>query len=301
MMTNNVIGAQARDSQPGGLKLPPPAHSGRRRRHIADAAPPGRQSWPTRRLTEGLTSYECRPSASADCSIRDGAAISPTVRTPLLKASGSSNGRPPPVAPFDGRRSSWQTIASIASTVPSGLALRRPSATSQTRRANSQPASRRGRRGPRARYRLPCGRAETCQRPRGKAPPPVSDYRVQDRQACSAAVPVASCQVHTHARGDPPAHRTPADSLPEATIRSVDNEAEKDARQFWVWPIPKGQDPSASQGNARSTDVTRCGGEAGSCSERPRGTRQERNGSISTSGIGRPSAWRRSISVHSWM
>ena len=35
------------------------------------------------------------------------------------------NGRAPPVAAFDGRRSSWRTIASIAVTVPSRLALRR--------------------------------------------------------------------------------------------------------------------------------------------------------------------------------
>ena len=63
---------------------------------------------------------------------RPGSCIVAVAATPtrlLLQASSSSNGRPPLVAAFDGRRSSWRTIASIAVTVPSRLALRRRRAT----------------------------------------------------------------------------------------------------------------------------------------------------------------------------
>ena len=58
----------------------------------------------------------------------------------LLEASDSSNGRPAPVALFEGRRSSWRTIASIAVAAPSRLALGRHSASS--RRATSTPTRR---------------------------------------------------------------------------------------------------------------------------------------------------------------
>jgi hypothetical protein len=58
-----------------------------------------------------------------------------------LVQSCSNNGPPPPVAPFDARRSSWRTIASIAVTVPSRVALRRPTATSLPARVSRRPGS----------------------------------------------------------------------------------------------------------------------------------------------------------------
>ena len=49
-------------------------------------------------------------------------------KPPVHKGVTQSSGRPPPMAPLNGRRSSRRTIASIAMTVPSRLALRRPNA-----------------------------------------------------------------------------------------------------------------------------------------------------------------------------
>jgi hypothetical protein len=65
-----------------------------------------------------------------------------TVVTPARRfRRHSNNGRAPPVAPFDGQRSSRRTIASIAMTVPSRLALRRPHVISRRRGASRSPAS----------------------------------------------------------------------------------------------------------------------------------------------------------------
>jgi hypothetical protein len=83
----------------------------------------------------------------------DGTSARPTEQQPrrhgcLRRQAAAPAGRRP-VAPFDGPQSFWRTIASIAVTVPSRLALWRPTAAPRGRGASRRRASRRPGQGPR--------------------------------------------------------------------------------------------------------------------------------------------------------